>query len=66
MRKIVCFLTLIISLTSLGQRSIAADTSIITDNTVTINGQKITYQATTGTQPLWDEAGEPIATLHYT
>jgi carboxypeptidase C (cathepsin A) len=39
---------------------------VITNHTSTINGQKITYSATTGTQPVWDEMGEPTATLFYT
>ena len=33
---------------------------------MTINGSAINYTATTGTQPVWDEMGEPIASLHYT
>lgn len=39
---------------------------IVTSNQVTINGQLINYQATTGTQPVWDENGKEIAFLHYT
>ena len=31
-----------------------------------INGQKVDYTATTGTQPVWDAEGMPIATLYYT
>ena len=46
--------------------NIPIDTTIITENFTTVNGQKISYKAITGTQPLWDETGEPIATLHYT
>lgn len=33
---------------------------------MTIDGSRIDYSATTGTQPVWDELGEPIASLHYT
>ncbi|MDH5367532.1 MAG: carboxypeptidase, partial [Cyclobacteriaceae bacterium] len=47
-------------------RTIAVDTTVVTSNTTTINGVKISYTATTGTQPVWDELGEPIATLFYT
>lgn len=39
---------------------------VVTSNQVTINGQLINYQATTGTQPVWDENGKEIAFLHYT
>lgn len=47
-------------------RSIPIDTMITTNHTQTINGKKITFSAITGMQPVWDENGEPIATLHYT
>lgn len=39
---------------------------VVTTHSSTINGTKINYTATTGTQPVWDENSEPIATLHYT
>jgi carboxypeptidase C (cathepsin A) len=58
-----CSSTLIIQAQS---RSIPADTMVITNHTTTINGVKVAYTATTGTQPVWDEAGEPVATLFYT
>ncbi|MTI40925.1 S10 family peptidase [Fulvivirga lutimaris] len=48
------------------KREIPVDTMVITNHTSTINGQKITYSATTGTQPVWDEMGEPSAALFYT
>jgi carboxypeptidase C (cathepsin A) len=47
-------------------RSIPTDTSIVTEHVATINGVKFNYTATTGMQPVWNEKGEPIATLHYT
>lgn len=47
-------------------RTLPADTSVIITNAVVINGQNVTYQAKTGTQPVWDEQGVPIATLFYT
>jgi len=47
-------------------RVIAVDTTVVTSHEVTINGTKVSYTATTGTQPVWDESGEPIATLFYT
>ena len=45
---------------------IPADTTVVTNHSVTIKGQKVSYSATTGTQPVWDENGKAIATLFYT
>ncbi|MBT8284674.1 MAG: carboxypeptidase, partial [Flavobacteriaceae bacterium] len=47
-------------------RSIPVDTTITTQHSVTVNGTSFNYTAETGTQPVWDESGEPIAALHYT
>ena len=47
-------------------RRVPVDTQIVTKHTLTIKGTPVRYTAETGTQPLWDEAGKPIATLHYT
>ena len=52
--------------TSKAQRTIVVDTTIITHHNTTINGNKISYTAKTGTQPVWDKGGKPIATLFYT
>lgn len=54
------------SLTFAQERKIPVDTTVTTQHAVTIGGNRINYTATTGTQPVWDEMGEPIATLHYT
>ena len=54
------------SLTFAQERKIPVDTTVATQHAVTIGGNRINYTATTGTQPVWDEIGEPIATLHYT
>ncbi len=32
---------------------------------VTIKGQRVPYRVTTGTQPVWNEDGEPIASVFY-
>ncbi len=51
----------------LGQsRTLPADTTIETRHTTTINGVKVAYAAVTGTQPVWDEDDQPVATLFYT
>lgn len=42
------------------------DTMVVTNHSVTINGKNINYTAQTGTQPVWDEAGKPVASLFYT
>lgn len=47
-------------------RKLPIDTVITTQHNVTINGNTINYTAQIGTQPVWDEMGEPIASLHYT
>ncbi|MEM9340381.1 MAG: carboxypeptidase [Bacteroidota bacterium] len=47
-------------------RSIGADETVATNHTVTIKGKPVPYRATTGTQPVWDEAGEAIAAVHFT
>ena len=46
--------------------SLPIDTTVITKHNTTINGQAISYTATTGTQPVWDDNGKPIASLFYT
>ncbi len=42
------------------------ESEVVTHLSVTIGGQNIPYAAKTGTQPVWDDNGMPIATLHYT
>lgn len=42
------------------------DQAQTTEHKTKINGKKISYTATTGTQPVWDEEGKPTATLFYT
>lgn len=48
------------------ERTLPIDTTVVTTHSTTINGQSISYSATTGTQPVWDEMGKPIASLFYT
>ncbi len=47
-------------------RKLPIDTVVTTQHNVTINGATINYTAKTGTQPVWNEKGEPVASLHYT
>lgn len=45
---------------------IPVDTTVTTAHTVNINGERISYSATTGMQPVWNDDREPIASLFYT
>lgn len=45
---------------------IDAESSVITEHKTEINGKRVSYTATTGTQPVWNADGEPTATLFYT
>jgi carboxypeptidase C (cathepsin A) len=47
-------------------RMLPVDTEIVTKHSVKIDGKKISYTASVGTQPVWDEEGSPIASLFYT
>ena len=51
---------------STSSRTIVPESSVITNHTVTIKGKAVPYKATTGTLPVWDEDGKPIAGLFYT
>ena len=42
------------------------DEKVITQHLTTIKGQKVPYQASTGTMPVWDEDGKTIAGVFYT
>ena len=48
------------------KREIPIDTIVYTSHSTTIKGQTINYIAETGTQPVWNKDGKPIATLFYT
>jgi carboxypeptidase C (cathepsin A) len=63
---ITLLLLVFVQLAFAQNRTIPIDTTIITQDRVTINGTPINYTVNTGTQPVWDDAGKPIATLHYT
>lgn len=47
-------------------RKIPIESSVVTQHQVTIKGTTIPYEAKVGTQPVWDEEGDPVATLFYT
>jgi carboxypeptidase C (cathepsin A) len=45
---------------------IVVDSSVTIKNTITIKGQAVPYTAKSGTLPIWDENGKPIASVFYT
>ena len=47
-------------------RSIEAESSVVTNHFVTVNGTRIPYSATAGTLPVWSEDDNAFATLFYT
>lgn len=51
---------------TVNERTIKVESSVITNHSVNINGKAVSYKATTGTLPVWDEEGKPIAGLFYT
>lgn len=64
---VVPFLLSLFTIISIAQnRKIPVDTIVTTNHSVTINGKQVSYKANTGTQPVWNKSGEPIATLFYT
>ena len=67
MKKYLALIIAMTCFTSISQNiKIPVDTTIVTSHNVTIKNQAISYLATTGTQPVWNENGEPIATLFFT
>ncbi|MGB5271883.1 MAG: carboxypeptidase, partial [Eudoraea sp.] len=68
MKRLFLFSLLMLGLNiTLSQnRKLPIDTVVTTQHSVTVNGTAFTYTAKTGTQPVWDELGEPMASLHYT
>ena len=67
MKKYLAIAFIITCFTAFSQNiKIPVDTTIVTSHSVTIKDQVISYNATTGTQPVWNEKGEPIASLFFT
>jgi len=65
---LVLFLGALISTTTYAanERKIVVDEQQITKHSTKINGKRIKYTATTGTQPVWNKTGDATATLFYT
>ncbi|NVK55217.1 MAG: carboxypeptidase [Alteromonadaceae bacterium] len=47
-------------------RYIETESQVITEHETKINGKRVNYSAETGTQPVWNDEGDAVATLHYT
>jgi carboxypeptidase C (cathepsin A) len=47
-------------------RSLQAESSVITTGQIAIKGKSVPYRVTAGTQPVWDKEGKVIASLFYT
>ena len=47
-------------------RSLNMDSRVVTKNEVTIRGQRVPYQATAGTIPVFDEEGKAVAGVFFT
>jgi carboxypeptidase C (cathepsin A) len=45
---------------------LSIDSSVTTSNTITIKGQRVTYNAIAGSIPVWDDSGKPLAGIFYT
>lgn len=65
---ILSFINIFIAvlLCSAQERSLPVDTKIVTKHKLVTKQETFNYTATTGTQPVWDAHGKPIASLHYT
>lgn len=48
------------------ERKLPIDEQKTTTHVTKINAKKVKYSATTGTQPVWDDEGNPTASLFYT
>ncbi|MCH7680919.1 carboxypeptidase [candidate division KSB1 bacterium] len=47
-------------------RELETESAVMTQHEVMVKGKRFPYQATAGTQPVWDKDGKAIASLFYT
>ena len=67
MKKVFTLLFTLAFLATYGQsRKIPVDTAVTTTHNTTVKGVSLSYTAEAGTQPVWNDNGDPIATLFYT
>ena len=65
MKKVMLIL-MMLGLLIAQSRHMPADTVVVSKHKTTIKGKKVESKATTGTQPVWNDDGNPIAAVHYT
>lgn len=63
---LACMLVLVVSAAGADGRQLEAESAVVSKHSTTIRGKQLTYTATAGTQPVWDDKGEVIASLFYT
>ena len=67
MKKTLFYISLISLFVGSSQSlEIPVDTIVTTTHSTTVKGVKFDYTAETGTKPVWDKDGQPIASLFYT
>jgi len=67
MKYFALFIFTLFSLNLFAQKvELPVDTIVVSNHSVTINGKNINYTAQTGTQPVWNDKGIPVASLFYT
>ena len=67
MRNILTFVALLAtSLTFCQNVEFNPDETVVTNHEVIVNGQKLSYSAETGMQPVWNDQGEPTAGIQFT
>lgn len=69
MRRFPCLLVcslLIATTVSAQDRHLPLDTMVVSQHTVTVKGQRVPYQTTVGTLPVYGDDGAPTASLFYT
>ncbi|MFW8590998.1 S10 family peptidase [Glaciecola sp. 2405UD65-10] len=64
--SLILFSIQLVKADELSTRNISADSTVVTQHKTQINGNRVSYSATTGTQPVWDEQGDAVATLFFT
>ena len=62
----IAFLLLASAKVKSQDRTLAAESSVVSNGQVNIKGKNIPYKVTAGTQPVWDKDGKVIASLFYT
>lgn len=62
----LCLVLFMCSISLFAQKKINPDSTVVTKHQTTINGEAVSYTATMGTQPVWDETGKAIASVSYT